>query len=121
MSDIIDVEEKDEDYEDICYICRRPESIAGSMIKIPGNICICRDCMQKTIDTMQNSGFNYDSLLGMHNNINNILGNKPAQAPAKQAVAGSTASSSRSRRPKKPAKTRRKKRRKRPPNLPCPI
>ena len=85
MSDIIDVEEKDEDYEDICYICRRPESIAGSMIKIPGNICICRDCMQKTIDTMQNSGFNYDSLLGMNNNINNILGNKPAEAPVKKA------------------------------------
>ena len=86
MSDIIDVEEKDEDYEDICYICRRPESIAGSMIKIPGNICICRDCMQKTIDTMQNSGFNYDSLLGMNNNINNILGNKPAEAPVKRSL-----------------------------------
>ncbi len=85
MSDIIEVEDKEEEYEDICYICRRPESIAGSMIKIPGNICICRDCMQKTIDTMQNSGFNYDSLLGMNNNINSILGNKNAQAPAKKA------------------------------------
>ena len=88
MSDIIEVEEKEEEYEDICYICRRPESIAGSMIKIPGNICICRDCMQKTIDTMQNSGFNYDSLLGMNNNINNILGNKPAEGPAKKAEEG---------------------------------
>jgi len=89
MSDIIEVEDKEEDYEDICYICRRPESVAGSMIKIPGNICICRDCMQKTIDTMQNSGFNYDSLLGMNNNINSILGNKNAQAPAKKDEEGS--------------------------------
>ena len=31
MSDIIEVEDKEEDYEDICYICRRPESIGGSM------------------------------------------------------------------------------------------
>ena len=34
--------EKDE-YEDICYICRRPESVAGKMIHIPTDICICND------------------------------------------------------------------------------
>ena len=29
------------DYEDICYICRRPESKAGKMIRLPvNNICI---------------------------------------------------------------------------------
>ena len=49
-------EDKDE-YEDICYICRRPESIAGKMIKIPNDICICNDCMQKTFDSMGNFGF----------------------------------------------------------------
>ena len=74
--DIVEVEDTTDDYEDICYICRRPESSAGSMIKIPGNICICRDCMQKTIDTMQNSGFNYDDLLGMNKNINNVVATK---------------------------------------------
>ncbi len=46
-----------EEYEDICYICRRPESKAGKMIKIPSNICICADCMQKTFDSMNQSGF----------------------------------------------------------------
>ncbi len=76
--DIVDTKENDNDYEDICYICRRPESSAGAMIKIPGNICICKDCMQKTIDTMQNSGFNYDDLLGMNRNINKVVGNTPA-------------------------------------------
>ena len=46
------------DYEDICYICRRPESKAGKMIHIPNNICICSDCMQKTFDSMGSmSGF----------------------------------------------------------------
>lgn len=47
----------DNEYEDICYICRRPESRAGKMIKIPNDICICADCMQKTFDSMNHSGF----------------------------------------------------------------
>ena len=47
------VEEKDEvEYEEICYMCRRPESVAGKMITIQPNVCICRDCMQKTFDSM---------------------------------------------------------------------
>ncbi|MFG6383066.1 MAG: ATP-dependent Clp protease ATP-binding subunit ClpX [Lachnospiraceae bacterium] len=45
------------EYEDICYICHRPESKAGKMIKIPNEICICADCMQKTFDSMNHSGF----------------------------------------------------------------
>ena len=46
------------DYEEICYLCRRPESKAGKMIHIPNNICICPDCMQKTFDSMGSmSGF----------------------------------------------------------------
>lgn len=56
--DIVDSEEKDK-YEDICYICRRPESKAGKMIHIPNNICICNDCMQKTFDTMNNGNMPY--------------------------------------------------------------
>lgn len=75
--DIVEVEDNDDEYEDICYICRRPERTAGPMIKIPGNICICNDCMQKTIDTMQNSGFNYDDLLGMNNMANMMINNSP--------------------------------------------
>lgn len=46
----------DSEYEDICYICRRPESVAGKMIHIPNNICICNDCMQKTFDSMDKMG-----------------------------------------------------------------
>ena len=65
-------DEKD-GYEDICYICRRPESKAGKMIKIPNNICICRDCMQKTFASMSGSGFN----LGDFNPANMGFGNMP--------------------------------------------
>lgn len=52
-----DNQDHKDEYEDICYICRRPESKAGKMIKIPSNICICADCMQKTFDSMNQSGF----------------------------------------------------------------
>ena len=46
------------EYEQVCYLCRRPESKAGKMIHISNNICICADCMQKTFDSMGNmNGF----------------------------------------------------------------
>ena len=57
---------KANDYEDVCYICRRPEHIAGKMIKIPNNICICQDCMQKTFDSMNQTGFSMDDMLNMN-------------------------------------------------------
>lgn len=61
-ADIIDEngaksEDKEEDYEQICYMCHRPEHIAGKMIKIPGDICICSDCMQRTFDAMNSTPF----------------------------------------------------------------
>lgn len=56
--------EKNDGYEEICYICHRTESMAGKMIKIPNNITICQDCMQRTFDSMNKSGFHMDDLLG---------------------------------------------------------
>ncbi len=47
-------EQNDGDYQDLCFVCRRPESIAGKMIHLPNNICVCNDCMQKSFDTMAN-------------------------------------------------------------------
>ncbi|MFQ9934606.1 MAG: AAA family ATPase, partial [Lachnospiraceae bacterium] len=47
----------DDEYEKICYICRRPESKAGKMVKMPGNICVCADCMQRTFDAINQSDF----------------------------------------------------------------
>mgnify|MGYP000773531839 FL=1 len=56
-------------YEKVCFMCRRPESKAGKMITLPGNINICPDCMQKSFDTMnQNPG----QINGMMNNMNNM-------------------------------------------------
>ena len=56
MSDEKNDLKKNQDYEDVCYICHRTESRAGKMIHIPNNICICSDCMQKTFDSMNNTG-----------------------------------------------------------------
>lgn len=47
-------DKKDDDYQELCFVCRRPESIAGKMIHLPNNICVCNDCMQKSFDTMAN-------------------------------------------------------------------
>lgn len=49
------------EYEDVCFICRRPESKAGKMFKLPNNICICDDCMHKTMDAV--SQFDYQGML----------------------------------------------------------
>lgn len=57
-------QEETEEYEQVCYLCSRPERIAGKMIRIPNDICICQDCMQKTFDTMNHSGFPMDQLMG---------------------------------------------------------
>lgn len=68
MSDNINnTDNSDNEYEKICYICRRPESKAGKMIGMPNNIYICADCMQRTFDSINNSGINYDDMMKMYN------------------------------------------------------
>lgn len=59
-----DTEEEDEDdspYEDVCFVCRRPESVTGKQFKLPNNICVCNDCMHKTMDAV--SQFDYQGML----------------------------------------------------------
>ncbi len=56
-----DKKSPDSDYEDVCFICRRPESKAGKMFKLPNAICICNDCMHKTMETV--SQFDYQGML----------------------------------------------------------
>lgn len=51
----------EDDYEDVCFICRRPESKTGKMFKLPNNISVCNDCMHKTMDTV--SQFDYQGML----------------------------------------------------------
>ncbi len=43
-------------YEDVCCVCHRTESKAGQMMKMPGNLCVCKDCMDKTYNMMKGLG-----------------------------------------------------------------
>jgi len=81
--------EKDE-YEDFCYICKRPESIAGKMIHIPNDICICSSCMQRTFDTMGDVNMEelmkdspFANMPGLH--LGNVKDFNP-QIPNKQKI-----------------------------------
>ena len=61
MAEEFDQKTTDDGYEDICFICRRPESRAGRMFKMPGNMTICMDCMEKTMETVNQ--MDYQSIL----------------------------------------------------------
>lgn len=70
-------EKQDNQYEDVCFVCRRPESKAGKMFHLPNNITVCSDCLHKTMDTI--SQFDYQGMLnypGMMNypGIQNLFG-----------------------------------------------
>ena len=91
------MEEKDtkdldrEEYEKICYICRRPESKAGTMISIQGNLCMCHDCMQKTFDSVLNNGMDFSqfqNLPYLNMNLNHLMNqNLPKmEIPKKQQI-----------------------------------
>jgi len=66
-------DDKDDDqYEKVCFLCRRPESVAGPMIELPGNMCVCTDCMQKSFDTMNSGNIDYSQLMGNFPNMPNM-------------------------------------------------
>ncbi|MCR4697084.1 MAG: ATP-dependent Clp protease ATP-binding subunit ClpX [Lachnospiraceae bacterium] len=51
------------DYEDVCAICHRTESVAGKMLKMSDTMCLCMDCLQKSTDMLNESP--YKEMLGM--------------------------------------------------------
>ena len=81
------VDDKEDEFEKVCFLCRRPESKTGPMITLPQNIHICTDCMQKSFDTMNNSNINYNDLMNNMPNISMIdLSSLPHQISGKQRV-----------------------------------
>ncbi len=59
-----DKDDKDSDYEEVCVLCHRPESKTGKLINLAKGICICSECMQKTMDTFQNSSQDFSKIPG---------------------------------------------------------
>ena len=77
-------------YEKVCFMCRRPESKAGKMITLPGNINICPDCMQKSFDAMNQNPGQINEMMNNMNNMPNIgmldLSGLSNQIPNRQRV-----------------------------------
>lgn len=76
--------DNEDQYEKVCFLCRRPESKAGAMISLQGNVHICSDCMQKSFDSMQ--GMDYSSLMNMPNMGMFDMSSLQNQVPQKQKV-----------------------------------
>lgn len=78
-----------DDYEDICYVCKRPEHTAGKMLHISGDICICSDCLQRTFDSMHTTNGNmpnYMDLMNMGFSNMNFSNIKPEDIPKNQKL-----------------------------------
>lgn len=74
------------EYEEFCYICRRPESTAGKLIKIQPGLGICRDCMQKTFDSMNSTGFGFGDMMGFPGGMNIPFGATPVPNEFKEVT-----------------------------------
>ena len=66
--DVVDTQneeskKEDDGYEKICSLCHRTESVAGKMIDLPNNMCVCNDCMQKSFDMMNNGSIDLSQLM----------------------------------------------------------
>lgn len=68
--------EKDHTYdtERFCYVCKRSEKQTGKLIKLPNDIYVCPDCMQRSMDMMNNGYFgNFDFDQMDFNQINDMM------------------------------------------------
>jgi len=95
--EIVDDDDDDEPEKkgpDYCSICHRTESQGAALVHMPNKMCICTDCMQKSIDSFSNgfpgggvqfldlSNLDFNSLKNM--NLGDLLtGGSPVQKPKK--------------------------------------
>ena len=63
----VDPQEDNKEIERFCAFCHRPESQVGQLIELPSNIRVCKDCMQKSFDAMNQqmggNNFSFQDLL----------------------------------------------------------
>ncbi len=88
---IEDIDNTDDGYEQFCTICHRPESVTGPLMKLPNNLTVCSDCMQKSYDMMSNSNFDFSKLMNTPgvqflnlNDLDNMNLNVPKQKKIKK-------------------------------------
>lgn len=81
----------DDEYEKVCYVCRRPESKAGDMVSLPGGMNLCHDCMQKAFDSVTQNGLDLSKIQNMpYMNLNfsdfSNMANQDMEIPKKQKI-----------------------------------
>ncbi len=54
-----------DEYEKVCVLCHRPESAAGKMVELPNNITVCKDCMQRSFDAMNNMPIDFSKMMNI--------------------------------------------------------
>ena len=77
-------EEEKKEIEHYCYLCHRPESMTGKMLKLPNDIHICTDCMQRTLDSMGNGQFGFIDARNMdleNLDISKLMGDMQGMQP----------------------------------------
>lgn len=80
--------EKQQKDEPRCYLCGRPESVTGPLLHIQNELCICRECMQKTFESaMPNiSMLNFSDLAGMMPGMQRVKKKKPKKEKRPEPV-----------------------------------
>ena len=77
-------------YEEVCAICRRTESVAGKMIELQKDFCICKDCLQKSFDMINEMSQN-----GQLDDLTRMMQGMPLSGvPDMSTIFGMTANSS---------------------------
>ena len=82
---------EEDEYEKICYVCRRPEHVTGPMVSMTGGMNLCHDCMQKAFDSVTQGNFDFSKIPAMpfmNLNLNDLgkLNLQDLEIPQKQKV-----------------------------------
>ena len=78
-------QDEEKEYERFCFLCHRPESQTGKLITLGQGISICPDCMQKTMDTIQNGNIDFSKLQGINMiNLSDLQNMMPRQQKVKK-------------------------------------
>ncbi len=79
--------------EKSCMICHRPESKAGKLIELPGEMYVCMDCWKKGLEGMQDSGLHLGDLVQKFtpnvsmidiSSLSNLFGGRQARRKEKE-------------------------------------
>ena len=80
--------EEHDGYDRMCFICHRPESLAGHMLQLPNNITVCNDCMQKSYDAIAGGNIDLSKLMNNPNiqfmNLSDLSSQQPPKIKPKK-------------------------------------